>query len=388
MMACKDIRERLSAYIEGVVTPEEKTSIGEHLTSCRPCSSALTDLRKTGKLLEGLEEVEPPPWLKQKIMAQIREEAEQKKGILERLFYPLRVKVPVQVFATLAIVVIVLYVYKTIEPEMKVVPLPSGTVTVTPKAETPREPEKALKEVPAPVGKTVAQKDVREESRPAPLKPAEQERPAQDQIIAQKQEVVADKREEAPKALKASVPQVSRGLAEMEKPSPPAVSAPASPAPPTPAHPVRPAPVPATVGSPASTPATKEKESIIAGGTGAKDREEKKGLGALQAKSVVSEKPAPYPITLVVKDVAGAAVEVEKLLAQLGASEIKHESGEATENVTASLPASRLDESLEKLKNIGKVREKAARPAIPTSPDSRVQILIEIIILESENPEH
>ena len=50
-MECKGIRERLSAYLEGVVTPEEKRFVEQHLSSCEQCSRALKDLKKTEELV-------------------------------------------------------------------------------------------------------------------------------------------------------------------------------------------------------------------------------------------------------------------------------------------------------------------------------------------------
>ena len=58
-MECKIIREKLSAFLEGAVSPEESILIGEHLQACQTCSMALEDLRKTEVLVKGLEKVEP-----------------------------------------------------------------------------------------------------------------------------------------------------------------------------------------------------------------------------------------------------------------------------------------------------------------------------------------
>ena len=79
-MECVKVKERLSDYIEGILSVEEKKLFDEHLGSCGKCSEILSDLRKTIDHLHGLEEVEPPPWMTQKVMASVREEAETKKG--------------------------------------------------------------------------------------------------------------------------------------------------------------------------------------------------------------------------------------------------------------------------------------------------------------------
>jgi hypothetical protein len=124
-MECHDIQEKLSAYIEGLISSEEKLRIDEHLKACQHCSESLADLKKTLEYMRNLEEVEPPPWLSGKVMARVRSEAEQKRGILQRLFYPLHVKLPIEAFAAIFLVITTVYIYKTMQPEMKLAKAPS-----------------------------------------------------------------------------------------------------------------------------------------------------------------------------------------------------------------------------------------------------------------------
>src|SRR3990170_1930733 len=124
-MTCNEIENRLPAYLEDLLSPEERKSIAGHLTSCPRCSRAFADLKKTELLVHGLGEVEPPPFFEQRIMSRVREEAGQKQGILRRLFYPLHIKVPIQALATLLVAVLAFHVYQTGEPETKqMAPLP------------------------------------------------------------------------------------------------------------------------------------------------------------------------------------------------------------------------------------------------------------------------
>ena len=125
-MDCKHIRERLPAYREEDVGSEEKRAIGQHLSSCQQCSRALDDLKKAEELVKRLPEVEPPAWMTQKVMARVRAEEEKKKGILQQLFFPLRIKIPMEVFATVLIAVAAIYVFKAVEPQMKPVGPPSA----------------------------------------------------------------------------------------------------------------------------------------------------------------------------------------------------------------------------------------------------------------------
>jgi hypothetical protein len=124
-MTCNEIENRLPAYVEEIISPEERKSIMGHLASCPRCSRAFVDLKKAEELVQSLGEVEPPPFFERRIMSLVREEAGQKQGILRRVFYPLHIKVPIQVLVTLLVAVLAFHVYQQGEPETKqMAPLP------------------------------------------------------------------------------------------------------------------------------------------------------------------------------------------------------------------------------------------------------------------------
>lgn len=319
MMECKDIQESLSAYLEGVVSSEDRKLINEHLSSCQQCSGALEDMKKTGELLQNLEEIEPPPWLTKKIMSQVREESEHKEGIFHKLFYPLHIKIPIEAFATLIVVVMVLSIYKTIEPDMKAIQAPPVTIRAIPKDEAPKDYTKGEKESPAPEGKTVLEERPEKERDAAPVRPVEQK------VMAKKQEAV----EEPLQAQKA----------------------------------------PATL--------AKEKDSSVYAGAAAKDARERKALtDAFTLKSTIIEKPRHIAVIVQVKDVGVAGKEVEHLLGQLGARNIVRESREGTDVVTAEITAQKTEEFFKKLKGIGEMKEKDTRPDIQ---EGNVSVRIEIV---------
>jgi hypothetical protein len=123
-MDCSDINEKLSAYIDNELSAEERAAVGKHIKTCSRCGPAFEELKKTIAHTRNIEEVEPPPWLTNKIMAQVREEAGQEKGIVRKLFYPLRIKIPIQAAATLAVCVFAFIVFKSIEPVVKYTEMP------------------------------------------------------------------------------------------------------------------------------------------------------------------------------------------------------------------------------------------------------------------------
>ena len=151
MKKCNEIENSLPFYSEGLLSDAEKKSIEKHLPECADCSKALADLQKVAAMMQGLSAIEPPPWFKQKIMASVREEAE-KKSLAQKWFYPLRIKIPVQVMATIVIAVLAVYIYRSGDEQMKAI-LPQAP---KPFMETKQEPmsaemSKSKKATPAPV---------------------------------------------------------------------------------------------------------------------------------------------------------------------------------------------------------------------------------------------
>jgi anti-sigma factor RsiW len=162
-MECSDIEKKLSAYIDHSISSEEKGLIDEHLKACQRCNESLGDLRKTLEHLQNLEEVEPPPWLTRKVMTMVRSEAESRRGILQRLFYPLHIKLPVEALATILVAVTTIYVFRTIQPEVKHVKAPPAEVKPrvlsrgrekAPLVDKPRERFMVAEEQEIPGGKT------------------------------------------------------------------------------------------------------------------------------------------------------------------------------------------------------------------------------------------
>ena len=166
MKKCKDIENNLSLYLDDVLSKEDKAAVDEHLRSCRQCEEALARLRKTKELTNSLHEVEPPPWFRKKIMARVREEAG-KKNFLYKLFYPLQIKIPVQIFATVCIAVLAVYLYRAGENRFQEV-VPSSVpapVLQTQQDQSPEAKENtSLAERTQPEPNTISQKDKPRES--------------------------------------------------------------------------------------------------------------------------------------------------------------------------------------------------------------------------------
>ncbi|MBM4145773.1 MAG: DUF2275 domain-containing protein [Nitrospira sp.] len=128
-MQCNDIQEKLSAYIDGDISSEERMLIDEHLKSCEQCNKTLAEMKKTTEYVRDLGDIEPPAWLTQKIMTKIRSEAGKEKSIWRKLFYPLHIKLPVEAAVAVLLAVTTIYIFKTMQPEMKLAKAPVEEMT-------------------------------------------------------------------------------------------------------------------------------------------------------------------------------------------------------------------------------------------------------------------
>ncbi len=109
-----DIRHVLSDYLDGSLPAPEQTEVEEHLKSCTACSQALEELRKTIDHIKNLEEVDPPAWMTQKIMASVREQDARKKSVWRYWLFPFRF--PVETVGVVLLAVTAFFLYRNIQP--------------------------------------------------------------------------------------------------------------------------------------------------------------------------------------------------------------------------------------------------------------------------------
>jgi hypothetical protein len=347
MMNCKDIENSLPLYLDDLLSDADKRAVEEHLKACPKCAKALVQLQKTGKLLDGLGGIEPPPWFKQKIMARVREEAD-KKNFAQKWFYPLRIKIPIQVFATIFIVVIAVYIYRAGNEEFKEV-LPPQAPTPVMEAGKDKLSEQTTKLPEA--HKTVVKKKVstkkgiRDEEMvmydvsPGSGAPKTEEliktlpeekmrAGAADMTTAMKSDAAADKKE-------ASYTALSGKQAEPAKPMPPP-----------------------------NVELERKKEGYV--------------LGASMKQSRAPEAQSMMPKTTIsvrVADINTAVGEVEKLLNKYEAKKVVKQMPEGKATYTAELKAKNIKDLIAQLKTIGRVEERIT-PA--DSADGDIALVIEI----------
>lgn len=133
-MKCVDVQKKFSELFDRQLSADEAGSCMEHLRTCDECSGKYEDLKKTVSLARELEEVTPPAGFSQKVMEGVRKEAGEGGGIIRKLFYPFHIKVPLEAFATIAVVLVAVYVFKALQPDMVVTDAPVDRVASVPES--------------------------------------------------------------------------------------------------------------------------------------------------------------------------------------------------------------------------------------------------------------
>jgi hypothetical protein len=320
---CKNIQEKLSAYIEEIISSEEKGLIDKHLESCQRCKEYLINLRKTIEYVHNLEEVEPPSWLTQKIMAKVRAEVKPKKGIIQKLFYPLYIKLPIEAVATVAIAIAAMYIFKTIQPEIKLAKSPTKSDLVITREELPKQSQQLTPDSAIPktgIALPPSRKDKKEALGKETL--PEVPRPIDKQRIVKEMEMPA-------------------GMAEKH---------------------IEPG----------------KEERIVQERYKALDMREKKETRAFAPESagLLKVKKQTINIIVYVEDISIARDELEKTIKALGGDVLKTESFEDKDVLTAQLNPQKIEDFNKKIQLIGKVKKKESASE---AMEDKVEIKIEIV---------
>lgn len=354
MTECDKIQEILPAYLEGLASPPESEMVASHLMSCQECSLTVKTLMKSQKLIANMEEMDPPPWLKTRIMARIEEgvwEEEKEKWNLGRLrdllFYPLRVKIPLQAFSVLLVAVVVAYVYRTIQPEVRPTQQAPRAVAIAP----------LEKEYSAPKAERqhkIEERTVRGEQPQGPTKTGNED--------VGKPAVGIDG------LLRSSGPQPSSSPPVLKLPQPLKEDAPLA-APEPEGRKTRSAK--AFVPSAPSAPAPSENRAHV----------DQKAFGEKKAEadkgSIASPiRPEMLTLSVQVNDIKAGSNSVEAVLRDLNAP-VSRESREGSSVISTEVPLQKAKEIISRLNSVGQVRQKGQISETPT--DRTVSLKIQVL---------
>jgi len=105
-MNCHKIQDLLSEYVDGVLTDDEAALVEEHLDGCPDCRSAYDAMVKVIKHMGQMERIDEPADLLEKVNARLDRESAPKRFI-HSLFYPLKVKLPLELAAAAILIVLI-----------------------------------------------------------------------------------------------------------------------------------------------------------------------------------------------------------------------------------------------------------------------------------------
>ena len=110
-MTCHDAREQLSALLDDPFAASEREAVEAHLATCSECRRELARLRGTVTLLGRLPPVHAPAGFVDRVMAESFRSSWRHR-LLQAVFLPLRVKLPLEAAALVLVGVSALYVYQ------------------------------------------------------------------------------------------------------------------------------------------------------------------------------------------------------------------------------------------------------------------------------------
>jgi hypothetical protein len=101
-MNCEELQTRLSDYLDKSLDTISTKSIEVHLASCPLCRAEAAALNDCIRQVSSLPTVDPPLGFAQRVMAHVRE-IEIRPPLWQRLFFPLKTKIPIQATAVVLI---------------------------------------------------------------------------------------------------------------------------------------------------------------------------------------------------------------------------------------------------------------------------------------------
>jgi hypothetical protein len=159
-MNCDEIQTRLSEYVEKSLDAISAKGIELHLLSCSRCRVEAESLDECMQQVAGLPMVDPPLGFVQRVMAHVRD-IDNTPTLWERLFFPFRVKIPLQATAVVLVGALAIVLFQKEEPFNRQESSEHGVATIA--SPTPSE----NKNEPSKDSPIVVERSVRDEKTSA-----------------------------------------------------------------------------------------------------------------------------------------------------------------------------------------------------------------------------
>jgi hypothetical protein len=121
-MKCEEFQSHFSDVLDNRPEAASAEGLDEHLDACSDCREELAGLLECRRLVASLPAIEPPSGFVSRVMAHVHDSA-RRPTHWERLFLPLRLKIPLHAAAVMLIAVMSVYVFQ--QEDRQNVPLPT-----------------------------------------------------------------------------------------------------------------------------------------------------------------------------------------------------------------------------------------------------------------------
>ncbi len=108
-MKNRHVRDRLSEYIDGMLSEKEASAVKEHLDRCTDCLEEYKEMLKIIGYMNQMEGLEIPDSFVEKVHERMEKQAPLRK-FLKGLFIPIKIKVPLELAGVAAAALLVIYV--------------------------------------------------------------------------------------------------------------------------------------------------------------------------------------------------------------------------------------------------------------------------------------
>ncbi len=86
-MKCHQVQERLSAFQDNELNPQERARVSDHLESCPACRRQLAEMEKAWQALGDLKEILPDPGFYGQLVEKIKESSETRSALSFRWLF-------------------------------------------------------------------------------------------------------------------------------------------------------------------------------------------------------------------------------------------------------------------------------------------------------------
>lgn len=108
-MKSRHVRDKLSEYIDGMLNEKEASAVKEHLDLCLDCMEAYEEMVKIIGHMTEMEKLETPESFLERVHERMEKQSSLQR-LIKGLFFPLKIKVPLELAGVAAAALLVIYI--------------------------------------------------------------------------------------------------------------------------------------------------------------------------------------------------------------------------------------------------------------------------------------